>query len=90
MVEVFSTNVKSHKKAGFLLYQLDKAFPVYTINFDLDDCENILRVQSDEEPIDASQIIALLKNFGFVAEVLPDIPNFKQPLINNTLSTTVG
>ncbi|WP_017258779.1 hypothetical protein [Pedobacter arcticus] len=72
MVEVFSTNVKNHKEADFLLNQLCELFPVYEINFDLDDCDNILRVKSDLETIEVFKIVDLLNNFGFSVQVLVD------------------
>lgn len=74
MVEVYSTNVENQKQADFLLHQLLKVFPAYKINFDLEDCDNILRVESSWETMEVLQVIALLKDFGFTAQVLPDIP----------------
>ncbi|HZJ36158.1 MAG TPA: hypothetical protein VFD29_06000 [Gillisia sp.] len=74
MVEVYSTNVKDHRQADFLLHQLGKVFPAYEINFDLQDCDNILRVESGSGTIEVFQVIALLNDFGFTAQVLPDTP----------------
>ena len=74
MVEVYSTNVKDHRQADFLLHQLGKVFPAYEINFDLQDCDNILRVESGSGTIEVLQVIALLNDFGFTAQVLPDTP----------------
>lgn len=73
MVEVFSTNVKDRKEADFLLNQLGQLFPAYEINFDLDDCDNILRVKSDFEYINVVRITDLMEKHGFMAEVLPDV-----------------
>ena len=78
MVEVFSTNVESYEQAAFLLYQLGLIFPEYEINFDLEDCDNILRVKSGLDTIDVIQIIALLNDLGFVAQVLPDTPEYSK------------
>ncbi|HET8830402.1 MAG TPA: hypothetical protein VFM79_13735 [Pelobium sp.] len=72
MVEVFSTNVKDYKEADFLLDHLGKQFPVYEMNFDLEDCDNILRIKSDLETIEVIQIVEMVNNLGFVAEVLAD------------------
>jgi len=72
MVEVYSTNVENDDQADFLLYQLEKVFPEYKINFDLEDCDNILRVESYLGTIEVFQVIALLHNFGCTAQVLPD------------------
>jgi hypothetical protein len=42
------------------------------VNFDLEDCDRILRVKNDHDSIDSIEIINLLKEFGFDAEVLRD------------------
>lgn len=47
-------------------------FADYKVNFDLGDCDNILRVKSFTEPIQSSLLIHLLNDLGFTAEVLPD------------------
>jgi hypothetical protein len=45
MVEVFKTNVRSIRKAKLIVQKLEEEFPAYKINFDLNDCDKILRVQ---------------------------------------------
>ena len=72
MVEVYRTNVTTRKQAKFVLNQLFKIFPEYIINFDLEDCDRILRVESVSGKIEVEKIAALLKDFGFFAMVLPD------------------
>lgn len=72
MVEVYSTNVENQKQADFLLQQMGKAFPAYKINFDLEDCDNILRVEFPLGTIEVFQIIKLLRDLSFKAQVLPD------------------
>ncbi len=87
MVEVFKTNIENDKQAKFVLNHIHEAYPEYSANFDLDDCDNILRVECHTHSVSADALIALLKIFGFTAEVLPDeinspgestssIPNF--------------
>ena len=72
MVEVFKTNVTSHADADLLIGELHKAFPSYKANFDLDDCDCILRVKSIAAEINPFPIMVLLKDFGFDARPLPD------------------
>ena len=72
MIEVFKTNVKDHDLANILLDQIHKTFVDYKANFDLQDCDNILRVKSATVSIQSDCLINLLKDFGFHAEVLPD------------------
>lgn len=71
MVEVFKTDVFNHHDAHKLIGQIHSIFPSYKANFDLDDCDLILRVES-ENVVSAESIIVLLKQGGFYAEVLED------------------
>jgi len=75
MVEVFKTDVTNCEDAKLLTAHIEKNFNGYTANFDLDDCDLILRVQYLDGPIKADQIIYLLDEFGFKAEILAD--NFR-------------
>ena len=72
MVEIFSTDVRSQTDADFLLGELAKQFPMYEVNFDLEDCDNILRVASFMDEIDTLEIVALLNGFGFCIHILAD------------------
>jgi hypothetical protein len=72
MIEVFSTNVTDPHHATMLLDRIHEEFSHYRANFDLDDCDNILRVVSHGENVDASTLITFLRHHGFHAEVLPD------------------
>ncbi|MEO5910511.1 MAG: hypothetical protein ABIP95_06460 [Pelobium sp.] len=91
MVEVYSTNVKDIKQADFLLQQLGIRFPTYESNFDLDDCDNILRVKSVVEKIEVFQVIDFLNSFGFIATVLKDSPEcFKESIPLDILARNFG
>jgi hypothetical protein len=72
MVEVFKTNVSDIDQAKFITSRIKKTFVTYHINFDLDDCDKILRVES-QDGIQSTSLIELLRDFGIQAEVLPDI-----------------
>jgi len=68
MVEVFKTNVKYQSQAQCLLTLLRQYFPKSQVNFDLDDCDKILRIQGDEFcPV---KIAELLRTNGFECCVL--------------------
>lgn len=73
MVEVFKTNVKDRGQAILLMERIHKHFPGYHANFDLEDCDRILRVKSAAGAVDACRLIDLLKELGCHAEVLPDV-----------------
>ncbi len=72
MIEVFKTNVRARSHANMLVSQIHHAFGDYEANFDLDDCDNILRIKSATGNIQSSGLIALLKDFGFDAQILDD------------------
>lgn len=72
MVEVFKTNVKDQDHAKLLIDQIHHSLVDYTANFDLDDCDNILRVKCVNGFVQTSLVIDLLKNLGYEAEILPD------------------
>lgn len=72
MVEVFRTNVRARSHAKMLISHIHRAFGDYEANFDLDDCDNILRIKCNSGKIQSSGLIALLRDFGFHAEILND------------------
>ena len=72
MVEVFKTNVRRRRHARMLLTRIHAAFAGYRANFDLDDCDRILRVECAGDAIRPGGLISLLHSAGFRAEVLPD------------------
>ena len=72
MVEVLKTNVNNPYQAIMVIDQIHRTFPDYEANFDLDDCDKILRVVSAANGIQSVLLITLLKNFGFKGEILVD------------------
>ena len=68
MVEVFKTNVQKKAQGKMLLCILSKAFPSFKINFDLSDCDKVLRVKGDN--IEVLRIMILINEYGFKCEIL--------------------
>ena len=68
MVEVFSTNVAGNDQVNMLVQELLVHFPSSKINFDLEDCDKILRVEG--EPVWPEKIIAVLKSNGYRCSIL--------------------
>ncbi len=68
MVEIFKTNVEKKAQSKMLLCILSEAFPSFKINFDLSDCDKVLRVEGDK--MEALRIIIPLKEYGFRCEIL--------------------
>lgn len=70
MIEVFKTNITDMKASQEISYELSRILPHAKINFDLDDCDKILRIVS-EEPV-VSETINFLHFRGHHCEVLID------------------
>jgi hypothetical protein len=68
MVEIFKTNVQKKAQSKGLLCILSEAFPSFKINFDLSDCNKVLRVEGDN--IEALGIMNLVNEYGFKCEPL--------------------
>jgi hypothetical protein len=68
MVEVFKTNVTDIELSERLIRKLRVHFPDSGINFDLEDCDRILRVEA--AIIDPEKIIKILNVNGYSCEVL--------------------
>lgn len=45
IVEVFKTNVQKESDKNHVIAVIQNQFPDYKINFDLEDCDKILRVE---------------------------------------------
>ena len=71
MVEVFKTTVSDAYYAKLLLRRIHSRFPQYKANFDLTDCDRILRVQSGVL-VDVAEVLSIVRGFGYSADVLPD------------------
>ena len=68
MVEVFKTNVQSSSEARLIIQKLAEEFPEHKINFDLSDCDKILRVQGNA--IKEAKIIHIVTSLKYYCEVL--------------------
>ncbi|WP_163410837.1 hypothetical protein [Flavobacterium ajazii] len=68
MIEVFKTNVQETEQSQMIVKKLLEHFPDSTINFDLEDCDKILRVYALS--ICSHTIIEILRSHGYHCEVL--------------------
>lgn len=68
MIEVFKTNVQEVEQSIFIVGKLLEHYPNSAINFDLEDCDKILRVHGSS--ISNQKIIELLDYYGYHCEVL--------------------
>lgn len=67
-VEVFKTNVRSRLAAVQLVNRLQLLFPASRINFDLDDCDRILRLEGPG--ICCEQVMKTLNADGYDCLIL--------------------
>jgi len=68
MIEVFKTNVQEVNESKKIIQKLLEHFPKNKINFDLSDCDKILRVEGGN--IQPEEIVQLLNRNGFQCEIL--------------------
>ena len=67
MVEIFKTNVNNKRLANKVLNSLNQCLPGHCFNFDLDDCDRILRAQSGGCPVEIASIIQVVS--GHLVEI---------------------
>lgn len=69
MIEIFKTNIASKKQAVQIMGELQKLHVGTKINFDLEDCDKILRVEGTKSASKKS-IVNHLKKQGYNCEIL--------------------
>ncbi|MET0244303.1 MAG: hypothetical protein ABW174_12575 [Flavitalea sp.] len=73
MIEVFKTNVNDHLIADAILTRLNASLPDCIINFDLSDCDRILRICTSDE-LNYNKVMEVVTGYGYLINVLEDIP----------------
>lgn len=68
MIHVFKTSITTKKEARKLKPHLDKILPNGRWNLDLEDCDKILRIDTEEYV--AVKVAELLNNHAFYCEEL--------------------
>ena len=63
MVEVFKTNVQREIDTNYIIAVIKRQFPLYKVNFDLEDCDKILRVEGAN--LEAENIIEHVNCLGY-------------------------
>lgn len=72
IVEVFKTNVTNERDATMLVDRIHNALDGCRANFDLTDCDRVLRVATHDGLLSAAAVVDVVRRAGFHAEVLPD------------------
>lgn len=71
-VQIFKTNVRDPLAASHISLLLQRRFPDRKINFDLEDCDKILRVEGHQGPVQEADIRLLVTRYGYHCEALKD------------------
>ncbi|QQT25723.1 MULTISPECIES: hypothetical protein [Sphingobacterium] len=66
MIKVYKTDVANSDIAYLIVQQLLKKYPGFAINFDLMDCDNVLRVEGQSFRMD--DIVSFLNKIGYNCE----------------------
>ena len=67
-VTVFKTNIQKPIQAKNILDKLTYHYPEHRINFDLEDCDNILRIEGAPDELHVMKKI--IHENGFICEIL--------------------
>jgi hypothetical protein len=68
MIFVFKTSVQHRKQANYLINELVLSLKISSCNFDLEDCDKILRMESQIEISDL--VIKIMGQHNFICEEL--------------------
>lgn len=68
VIEIFKTSINSQQAAALVKYMLSDKYPDAKINFDLEDCDRILRIEN--KVICVEEVTAIVNTLGHQCEVL--------------------
>lgn len=71
MIRVYKTDVESKKDAKAIADLIHCEIPACTISFDLEDCDNVLRIESENGEIDEGVIKEIFTMKDHHVDVLP-------------------
>jgi len=68
-IEIFRTTVESSQEADLIRHELEELFPGSKVNFDLEDCDKIMRVRDGSRYQES--IVKYMKNRNLECTNLP-------------------
>ena len=72
IVQVFKTDVQDQKDARRIVLFLHQNYAHCKVNFDLDDCDKVLRIESQQEPVKEAAIQLVVAVYGYDCKPLQD------------------
>lgn len=69
-IEVFKTNVISKRAAKIIVDEIGFHQPEYKCNFDLEDCDKVLRIENAGGNVDAGLIFSILEKNNHQGSIL--------------------
>jgi hypothetical protein len=70
-IEIFKTSICKNHQAVAIIKCLQQYFPHYQINFDLEDCDRILRIETQRNDINNKTIEGIVIARGYSCSHLP-------------------
>tara|TARA_R100001143_G_scaffold63594_1_gene73161 strand:+ start:15946 stop:16170 length:225 start_codon:yes stop_codon:yes gene_type:complete len=70
-ISVYKTSVESETDAKSIEKLISNEFPSSTISFDLDDCDNVLRIETQNGNFNEEIIKQIFKQKNHILEILP-------------------
>jgi hypothetical protein len=69
-IEVFKTNVGNKRAAKVILEEIGMHQPEYKCNFDLEDCDKILRIENASGKVDATLVMEIVEGKNYSCAIL--------------------
>lgn len=70
-IQVYKTDVADRVAADAILEVIHRHLPNCNASFDLEDCDNVLRIESFNGEISDSKTRKILQDYGYQIEKLP-------------------
>ena len=71
-VEIFKTDVQEAARAKRVIAMLGRKHPDYLVNFDIEDVDRILRIESTTAQISSVEIESLVADLGVYCKIFAD------------------
>jgi hypothetical protein len=71
-VEIFKTDVQEAARAKRVIAMLGRKHPDYLVNFDIEDVDKILRIESAATQINCVEIESLVADLGVFCKIFSD------------------